>query len=491
MRHLALVGMLGGLSACGATTPSSSGSSGDAHTAPSASVAALSSPIEPATSAAPSASPSAVASSGPATPPPLTPDPSAITITTIKVPLALNVDGDPSEWGALDVLLTQTDKPQRRGPSHVAVALDEKALHLAGSVSGAAKSGFTIALRFGAPDLPSIGFPQRSGGVMSIGDCTEEVPGLSLPIDECKKVQAAYDAYVAADAARYTRVLFVDEKGITSTGAAISKLLATAKFKSKPTADGFTFEADLPVGALPRTQSPAIEGVDLAARVGTGAPPNDAFYGASFTSPVSFDPHRAAREWALQFGRVGGLGMTVVSWQPGDFGKIEVIDRGASGLTLEATERALYTKLGGDAKLEFGLVHVAAPTVVVIQDGHVGSTCSFSKGPKSAVKKRMRETDGWLMVSAFDYFRGDSGFGRDAGFDTCFVLADGNAVTGVWSGGGMMQVWENVTPTISADLETLSLAGQAYDFSTGVQTMKYTSQSWRLDKAEGVYTEQP
>lgn len=448
----------------------------------------LSSSVAPAGSGAPSASPSAVASAPPTTThASLPPDPAAITITTIKVPLALSVDGDPSEWGALDVLLTQTDKPQRRGPSHVVVALDEKALHVAGAVSGPAKSGFTIALRFPAPGLPPVGVAQRFGGVAPIEDCAQA----SLPEAECKEVLSAYDAFVAVDATRYTRLLVVDDKGITSSGAAVSKLLATATFKSKPTADGFTFEAELPIGVLPRSQTPAIETIDLAARAAPGVPPDDAFVGASFTAPVSFDPHRAAREWALTFGRLGGLGQAVASWQPGDFGKIEVVDRSSSGLSLEASERALYTKLGGDGKLEFGLVHVAAPTVVVIQDGHVGNTCSFTTAPKTAAKKRMRETDGWLMASAYDYFRGDAGFGRNAGFDTCFVLADGNAVTGIWSGSGMMQIWDSVKPTISADLETLTLSGQAYDFSTGAQTKKYATQSWRLDKPNGAYAEVP
>lgn len=422
-------------------------------------------------------------------------NPAVVTVTPIKTPLGLSVDGDPSEWGALDVLLTQTDKAQPKGASHVAVAIDEKAVHLAGTIAGVAKSGLTVALRFEAPELPPVGLGQRGGGVLPLGECEEEIPGFTLPVDDCKEVRAAYDAFVAAYAARYTRVLAITESGISavppatkwiSAGPNLPNLLAAATFRAKRTATGFTFEADLPLGVLPRLASPSIESIALAARPGAAAPPDDAFFFASLPTPVSFDPHRAVRDWAFRFPRTG-LSTFAPSWQPGDWNKVEVIQRGSGGLSLEPTERALYSKLGGGGNIEFGFIEIEVPMVLVLADGIVTGECQMGTAPNTAVKKRMRDQDGWLMVSPYQYFRGESGYGFVAGFDTCFILPDGNTATGIWTG-GTLRVWDSVTPTVSPDLETLTLSGQAYDLSGG-DTKQPASDTWSLDKTNGTYTE--
>ncbi|MFO0612637.1 MAG: hypothetical protein U0414_08625 [Polyangiaceae bacterium] len=416
--------------------------------------------------------------------------PAVITVTTIEPPRALTVDGDPSEWGALDVLRTQSDKPQPRGASHVAVAIDEKALHLVGTIAGTAKSGLAVALRFEAPELPPVGIAQRGGGVMPVGECTQEVPGFTLPIDECKEVRAAYDAFVAENNARYTRVFEIEASGISSTSAPVTKLLAGATFKSKPTAEGFSFEADLPLGALPRLAEPTIERIALAARPGAAPPPEDAYFVATLPAPLAFEPYRAVREFAFLFPRAG-FSAYAPSWQPGDWNKVEVIQYAGGGLSLEPVERALYTKLGGGGNVEFGAIEVSTPMIVVLMGGAVASECPMRTAPKTVVKKRMRDQDGWLMVAPYQYSRDDAGYGVAAGFDTCFVLADGAAAPGIWTVEGMPRVWDSVAPTVSADLETLTLSGLAYDFSTGVEKKVRATDTWRLDKANGTYTRQP
>ena len=39
------------------------------------------------------------------------------------------------------------------------------------------------------------------------------------------------------------------------------------------------------------------------------------------------------------------------------------------------------------------------------------SAAATLPAPNTAVKKRMRDQDGWLMVSPYQYFRGESGYG--------------------------------------------------------------------------------
>ena len=68
--------------------------------------------------------------------------------------------------------------------------------------------------------------------------------------------------------------------------------------------------------------------------------PVDAFVANSLPAPVSFEPYRAIRDLAFQF-RSGGLKPRAVTYQPGDWNKVEIVEGVESGLSLEATERAL------------------------------------------------------------------------------------------------------------------------------------------------------
>lgn len=156
------------------------------------------------------------------------PSPAVITVTTVKVPTAIVLDGDPTEWGPLDVIPPARVDGTRQGSglSRVALALDEKAIHLVGAIGGDARSGLTVALRFGSSEVPDIGYAQRGGGLRGIGDCSEEVKGQTPPADECRAIYAAHDKFRAAHVARFTRVFHVSDSGITADDAALSKLVA-------------------------------------------------------------------------------------------------------------------------------------------------------------------------------------------------------------------------------------------------------------------------
>lgn len=480
--------------ACGAPR-----SSATARTdAPSSSASALSASAAgdplPRSSASASASPapSTIAASAPVVPPP-PPDPSIVTVTTVKIPASTTLDGDPSEWGALDGVPASGATSRRRGASQVAFALDPKTIHLVGSIDGEAKSGLIVALRFDGAEVPPIGYAQRGGGFQSIGDCTEEIEGRTPPIAECKAIHARYDAFRAAHAARFTRVFRVTETGISADGAALTKLVASGTFKSKPTATGFTFEADLPVAALPRTIYAAVSSIDLAAAPGTTPPAADAFLHASLAEPVAFEPYAAVRQYAYDIGRMGQVNSSVVSYQPGDWNKVEVVRNDDSGLSLEASERALYTKLGGEGDLEFGLIHFGRPMIIMVKAGVPSEQCWMRSAPTKAIKKNLGGVDGWLMVTSYNFFRSDMGYGYYAGFDTCFGTANGALRSGLWQEPQNV-TWDKVTPTISSDYETLSLAGTAYPLDLGSKptvTMRSAAHVWRLSKTGVGYVESP
>lgn len=478
--------------ACGATSASPSPRGDAPRSSASATIAALSSSATAPSSSAPAASatPAAVV----AAPPPRV-DPNAITVTTVKVPASITLDGDPSEWGALDVLpgVARGAAPQKPGLSHVAFALDNNAIHLVGSIAGEAKSGLTIALRFEGSEVPYIGYAQRGGGFRSIGDCSEEIEGQTPPIAECKAIYAAYDAFKAAHAARFMRVFRVTSGGISADGAALAKLVASGTFKSKSTPTGFTFEAELPVAALPRVAEAPVSSVDLAAVPGASPPPSEAFFNADF-APVTFEPSGALRKYAFERARMGIVDPIVVSYQPGDWNKIEVVHHDDSGLSLEASERALFTKLGEQGDVQVGYIHVGAPIVILVQAGVPSAmTCFMREAPRKALTKKLGGVDGWLMVTSYDMFRSDMGYGRYAGFDTCFWGANGTLRSGFWQEPQGV-TWDKVTPTISSDYETLALAGTAYPLDLGSKptvTMRSAAHVWRLDKTTGVYSESP
>lgn len=417
-------------------------------------------------------------------------DPATVTVTTLAIPASVQLDGDPSEWGALDALPPAVggETAQKAGLSHVGLALDGEAIHLVGSVGGAAKKGFTLALLFEAKAFPPIGLAGRSV-IYSLEDCSNPLgPDWSrFPKDLCEDLRAAYEKFKAEQSARFTRVLHVDESGVTSNVS--SEALARVRFKSKPTATGFTFEADLPVDFLPRCTAAPIEHIALAAAPGFSSSIDEGtFVTASFDAPVHFEPYRAVREDA--FARAAtSYDLTVVSYQPGDWNKIEVVERSPSEVSLEASVRPLYTKLGGDGDVEFGQVHVSSYDIVALRAGVITGRSSFHNPPAPPIRRRMGGEDGWLLVSAWDEPVRGEGY-QDAGFDACFIRAADGQSTELWS--GSIPVWESVKTSVSANLEVLTLRGtqspRVSDFTAPPPKKTYV---WKLDPSKGVYVQQP
>lgn len=481
MKRVVVMGIVCSLGtfACGATT--SGPLPGASGTAPIASASS----DDPTPSASSSA---AVADAA---------DPAAITVTTIAVPSRLALDGDPSEWGALTILPAVRDKqaPQRAGPSHVAVALTPKSVFVVGAIAGGAKSGFSFALQFGAPGFPEVGLAQRGGGMMPIGECTEEIPGFTLPIEECKEVRATWERFVAAETARYTRVLRVDANGVTSEGDLVMKAIASGTFKSKATADGFTFEAELPLAVLPRATEAPIGSIGLAASVTPLAiAKEDAFVWGN-VEEVAFEPNAPARSAAFYFTQLPTMfRRPQVTYQPGDANKVEVLDyAGGFTLTLETTEHVLYTKLGGEGEVEFGVVDVHEPVLMSTRGGKMIGFHPFHRTPKNMATKKLAGADGWLVVAPWIYESseiGSLGVVQRASFDAAFIDKTGN-LTEVFPAGGDQNAWLSVTPTIAPNLDTLTLAGKAYDLMDTTAPAKAKHHGFRWDGKVGGYVEQP
>lgn len=481
MKRVALVGMVCSLgsASCGATTPGSAPGASD--TAPIASA--------PSVDQAPSASSSAAAASAP--------DPSAITVTTITVPGRLVLDGDSSEWGALTILpAVRKDQPaQKPGPSHVAVALTPKSVFLVGAIAGGAKSGFSLALHFGAPGFPEVGLAQRGGGMIPIGECTEEIPGMTLPIDECKQVRATWEKFAATESARYSRVLRVDANGVTGEGEALTKAIASGTFKSKASADGFTFEAELPLAVLPRASEAPVGSIGLLASTGAVDATREEIFVWGNVEDVGFEPNAAARSAAFHFTQQPTMfRRPQVTYQPGDANKVEVLDyAGGFTLSLETTEHVLYTKLGGEGDVEFGVVDVHEPVVMATRGGKMIGFHPFHTSPKNIAPKKLAGADGWLVVAPHVYETGEvSSIGtvQRASFDAAFIDKSGN-LTEVFPAGGDQNAWASVTPTIAPNLDTLTLNGKAYDLMDTTAAPKAKQHAFRWDAKVGGYAEVP
>ncbi|MFO0617288.1 MAG: hypothetical protein U0414_32125 [Polyangiaceae bacterium] len=467
-----------GLAACAGTAPASSGG------APSPTARASGSASEPIASATASA----------AAGPPF--DLSAITVTTVSVPSHLVLDGDPSDWGALTILpaVRRDEAPQKPGPSHVGVALTSKSVYVVGAIAGAAKTGFALALHFEPVGFPEVGLAMRGGGMTPIGDCPEGVPGFNLPVAECKSVRAAYDAFVAQQSARFTRVLRVESTGIHADDPALDKLVSSGTFKSTTTPDGFAFEAELPLSALPRASEAPIGSIGLAARVGVvdvGHP--EAFVRGDLAAPVSFEPNALARAAAFMFPNMRIYSRPQISYQPGEPNKIEVQDYPGDGDTtsLEVKEHVLYTKLGGDADTELGIVDLRDPVLMVTHAGKMTGSQAYHLAPKTIASKKLAGAEGWVVASSYvwtTYELTQIGAVQQAAFEVVFVDKSGN-VNPLLGQGCDANAWSKVTPTLGPNFDTLTLSGTAYDLSDTTRAPKAKQHVWRWDSKIGGYTE--
>ncbi|MFO0614635.1 MAG: hypothetical protein U0414_18765 [Polyangiaceae bacterium] len=439
----------------------------------------------------------AVAESPPA------PDPRAIDIAVLAAPATFAIDGDPSEWGPLDarpeldrepwgdpeVLMAAAQEERFRSqtpaPSHVAVAVTPEHLYVVGAVGAEAAAGFDLALRFRPVDFPDVN--HTVAGSEDSPPCPPDEPGSTFA--SCMELRREYYAFVASERARYTSILHIDGQAVSASEPRVAAALADAKFVAKRSGASFTFEAELPLAALPRASEAPLRSMALAASVAPLATAPEVRYLPAALEEVEFNPlagvrrHVVGDNWRSRTPRS-------VSYQPGDPNAREIIRVDGATHHLISEKGVIFTVLGTDGDDSIGVID-GTLLVAGLHRGSLVSTEQFEEYPRVARLpfSGAGSPDGkyWTVVAP-ETVPDDRG-GVVKYFKT-FQLVEGGKLVDVFSSGSQWtptNLWTKVEATLSKDLTVLKLSGVGYrgmDRSRPLQALEAT---WIWDPSEWRY----
>ncbi len=422
-------------------------------------------------------------------------------ITIAARPAGLAVDGDLTEWGALPAPSMAADpagaiRPKSsRSPevpsSRVAVALSSAGLALAGEMSTSHAKGFWMALLFDMPDVPSIGYWQRGGGVAPLF-CDEE----SMAPDsfaECKALVDAHEQFAGEHVARFQGHYFVSPSGISVERSGVVTPIQGAQVAFKPAGQGFHVEATLPPKALPRTQQAPLTSFNACVRGGepSKAPHLQPEEWSALTppDPVGFEPHAALREAAFAAAmRHPPYKPFSMSYQPGDGMEVEDLDY-ASSTHLLSTSEILYSKQIQSGDLEVGFVYTGKPamgvgwaSLVSIYKGEPIAVMDLTGSPLGVVK---RGED----VHAFSWATWENDDGPTSWSSWGVVAFGPFGVPDIDIMDDIPQTSVLVGPleSHSPDFSTLGIAGSTWDHETSTLGTAIEA-TWKWDPKTRRYT---
>ncbi len=265
-------------------------------------------------------------------PKPLEPPKRTFSIVLKTRPAGLALDGKLREWGELEPDPSQRIEvePIREGDyrpapqpesapnaggagSRLAVALDTE-LTIAGDLEEAGDGSLWFGLAAPVPALPSVGLQGRYINIEPFdcehkmrccfdGDMVEDGPLPPEAAAACRQFVARYDALKVDHARRFARVYRIEANGIQvqdeSGGLAA---VPGAKVVFATSGGRNTFEATLPLTALPRMSDAPVSVLRMIASRGSAPAPetisteNTGWTWLKFPTAVSFEPFAAVRD---------------------------------------------------------------------------------------------------------------------------------------------------------------------------------------------------
>lgn len=303
------------------------------------------------------------------------------------------------------------------GADNVSVAVTEKGITFGGELDAGYARGvlFTVGSKVAA--LPMIGEPTRGGGYQEL-DCVHErdyIEGEYIATDkplkpeiaaECRKFVAAYEKQKTDHAARFTRSIAIDEKGLSAIddkGARTPIAGAKAVWKTKE-GGAITFEAFLPAIGMPRlSESPLMGLYVLAAPATNGAPPKVIPEMEPLAlAPVSFGPHSDVRSFLfVMYNEPHYVGDEFVdtagfSYAPADPAHVESWHHESGGEAIAATVDTLYEPVLKVGDIEIGTTNVHSQYLSIVKNGELLDLIS----PPAPVKKIL-ERDGEIHIIGY------------------------------------------------------------------------------------------
>ncbi len=267
-------------------------------------------------------------------------DSSLASVTAVRVPRALTIDGDLSEWGSFDppapLPVPKALKPEderthcdvadpdpdphgpnpKDAPAHVAVAIGADRVLVAAKIAPESKSALWVGVGVRAAEIRPIGEYTRGMGFEPLVchetryDFTDgeyydtHEPNPPEVIAACKATVDRYKAFVDAGAREFAKTLRIDPTSVKAVGASGAlEPIPGATVKSKTGAEGTTIEVSLPIASLPRLSEAPLKKLRLFARVADNdAPPKLAredWFAVALPEAVSFEPFGLLREKVL------------------------------------------------------------------------------------------------------------------------------------------------------------------------------------------------
>ena len=388
-----------------------------------------------------------------------------------QVPGSLQVDGQLTEW-----LAFAGGTPTPLTPSFVVVAAAADSVVLAGRVRNLPELGLWLRLETEASEFPPLGSLQRGGGISPLVCDAADEPGAPFDAETCHRLVHNYEDLQKSHAASFVRELHLTAQALTVRAGEREQALAGAKYAFRTAEGAATFEAVLPLSALPRMAVPELAGLLVAPQRAESRVPPEAT--AEVTQSVSFaEPIRFGMDSELLACLMQGTSAVFptsprFSYQPGVPNRIYRAQN-VGGIDIQLDEVTLSNREASLGALEVRSVQGAWPLIAVIKEQTLLG-CS-SVGSLLGVVERGRG------LHAIGYtLETDESVGREsANFNVLEIEKDGTLHNDLLETPETDFGYTSVGQAHAKDLASFSITGMYEPAEGGSQ--QHTL-SWRYDK---------
>ena len=291
-------------------------------------------------------------------------------LTAKQAPAALHVDGQLTEWEVF-----ADGKPSALTPSFVVVAVRQDSVVIAGRIRNVSEQGLWLRLEAEGSELPPIGSFQRGGGVAPLYCDVPPEEGGYLPFDSetCHQLLDAYEELKKSHAASFVRQLHLTARAVSIRTGEQEEPLTAGEYAFRTEAGAVTFEAVLPLRALPRTSSAELSWLIVEPRRADSGPAAETLEGMPhvfFEPPIRFGMDSDLLACLSRADGGGWMRNPRFSYQPGVPNSVFRTGH-ANSFLLETSEVTLSSREATLGSIEVRAVHGSQPLVAIFKEGQL------------------------------------------------------------------------------------------------------------------------
>jgi hypothetical protein len=395
-----------------------------------------------------------------------------VILSAADVPASLQVDGDLAEWAVF-----AQKQPSPLTPSFVAITTTADSVVLLGRIRNVPEQGLWLRLETEAPELPPIGMFERGGGISPLRCEVDEDSGIPPQFDPetCQQLTEQYDEVKKSFQATFVRQLHLTAQALSVRSDEQEQPIADAKYAPRTEPGAFTFEAVLPLKALPRVANVELSSLFVTPERADAPPPTEAapdrVQSVVFARPIRFGKDSDALQCLLQSSSLNFPRNPRFSYQPG------VPDRiyraaNSDGLTLGFGEGPLSSRQGGLGALELRSVHGGSPMLALFDQEKLVQCLSM--GEVLGVVERGRG----LHVIGYTEDTDESVGLQGAYFQVLEIAKDGTLHDDVFEGTENGFGYTSVGEEHAKNLTSFSISGM---YQTGEGGSQQHQLTWRYD----------